>query len=80
VLGQFKSNWSPGLSLAHRRSVNCVTVGSEVFDFNRDYVAAAQLAVDGKIEHREVAFIAYILEHAADCPDMLLSERRLGSN
>lgn len=34
MLGQFKSNWSPGLSLAHRRSINCVTVGSDVFDFD----------------------------------------------
>jgi hypothetical protein len=51
VLGQFKANGPTSLSLPHRRSINCVTIGSNVIGLNRDYVAAAQLAIDGKIEH-----------------------------
>src|SRR4030095_11791394 len=51
MFGQLKSNWSPGLSLAHRRSGNCITIGSNIIDSDRDYVAASQLTVDGKIEH-----------------------------
>jgi hypothetical protein len=39
VLGQFKSDRPPGLSLTHRRSINCVTVGSNVFYLNCDDVA-----------------------------------------
>ena len=52
LLGQLKPNWSPGLSLTHRRSINCITIGSDIIDRNRDYVAASQFTVDGKIEHR----------------------------
>jgi hypothetical protein len=51
VLGQFKANGPTGLSLTHRRSINCVTIRRNVIDFNRDDVAAAQLTIDGKIEH-----------------------------
>src|SRR5262249_9678149 len=80
VLGQFKANGPPGFSLAHRRPINRVTVGSNVNDSNCDYVAAPQLTVDGEIEHCQVAFTRLILQHAADCPDMLLPERRLGSD
>jgi hypothetical protein len=79
VFGQFKSNRPSGLSLTHCRSINGVSVGCDVFHLNCDYVAATQLTVDGKIEHCEVAFPP-ILEHAADCPNMLLPERWLGSD
>ena len=80
LLGQLKPNWSPGLSLTHRRSINCVTIGSNIIDRNCDYVAAPQFTVDGKIEHRQVTFTPLNLEHGANCPDVLLPERRLGSN
>ena len=80
VLGQLKSNWSPGLSLTHRRSINCITIGSDIIDRNCDYVATPQFTVDGKIEHRQVTFTPLDLEHGANCPDVLLPEGRLGSN
>ena len=51
MLGQLKSNRSPGLSLTHRRSINCVTVGSNIIGPDGDYVAAPQFTIDGKIEH-----------------------------
>src|SRR6476620_905796 len=40
VLGQFKPDRPPGFSLTHGRSINCVTIGSNVFYLNCDYVAA----------------------------------------
>jgi hypothetical protein len=80
LLGQLKSNWSSGLSLTHRRSINCVPIGSNVNDPDGDDVAAPQFTVDGKIEHRQVARTLLNLEHGANCPDVLLPERRLGSN
>jgi hypothetical protein len=72
LLSQLKSNRSPGLSLTHRRSVNCVTIGRNIIDPNGDDVATPQLTVDGKIEHRQVAFTPLRLEHGANCPDVLL--------
>jgi hypothetical protein len=80
LLGQLKPNWSPGLSLTHCRSINCVPIGSNIIDRNCDYVAAPQFTVDGKIEHRQVTPTPLILEHGANCPDVLLPERRLCSN
>jgi hypothetical protein len=80
LLGQFKSNRSPSLSLTHRCSGNCVPIGSNIIDPNGDDVATPQLTVDGKIEHRQVTFTPLSLEYGANCPDVLLPERRLGSN
>jgi hypothetical protein len=80
LLGQLKSNWSPSLSLTRRRSVNCITIGSNIIDPDGDYIAAPQLTVDGKIEHRQVTCTPLNLELGANRPDMLLPERRLCSN
>lgn len=80
MLGQLKSNWSPGLSLTHRCSIDGVTIGSNIIDPDGDYVAAPQFTVDGKIEHREVTSTPLNLQHGANRPDMLLPERRLSSN
>jgi hypothetical protein len=38
-------------------------------------VAAPELAIDGKIEEREVASVPLKLESDADCPDLLRFER-----
>jgi hypothetical protein len=80
LLGQLKSNRSPGLSLTHSRSVNCVPIGSNIIDPDGDDVAASQFTVDGKIEHRQLAFTPLSLEHGSNCPNVLLPQRRLGSN
>ena len=80
MLGQLKSNWSPGLSLTHRCSIDGVTIGSNIIDPDGDYVAAPQFTVDGKIEHRQVTSTQLNLQHGANRPDMLLPERRLCSN
>jgi hypothetical protein len=77
LLGQLKSNGSPGLSLTHRRSINCVPIGSKVIDPDGDDVAAPQFTADGKIEHRQVTRTPLNLEHGANCPDVLLPERWL---
>ena len=65
MLGQLKSNGSPGLSLTHRSPVNCVTIGSDTIHRNCDNVAAPQFTVDRKIEHRQVTFTPLNLEHGA---------------
>jgi hypothetical protein len=55
LLRQFKSNRTPGLFLAHRRTGKRVAVRGNVFDPYCDHITAAQLAIDGEIEHRQVA-------------------------
>ena len=70
----------PVFSLAHRCSIDGVAIGSNVIDPDGDYVAAAQFTVDGKIEHRQVTRTPLNLEHGANCPDMLLTQRRFSAN
>ena len=77
LLGQFKSNRSPGLSLSYVRSVDSIAIGSNVIDPNGYHVAAAHLGVDGKIEHRQIACSPPNLELGSDCPDVLLPGQRL---
>jgi hypothetical protein len=50
LLGQFKSNRPPALSLAHARPINGVAVGCNVIDLDRNNVTTSELAVDRKIE------------------------------
>jgi hypothetical protein len=51
-----------------------------VLDLEGDNIAAAQLAVDGEIEPRQVGFAISDLELGADRPVMLWPKRRLGSH
>ena len=41
LLGQLETDWTPGLSLAHRRTGERVAVWSNVFDPYRDHIAAS---------------------------------------
>jgi hypothetical protein len=50
LFGQLKLDWSPGLPLAGRCSVDGVAVRGNIFDLNADDVATAQLAVDCEVE------------------------------
>jgi len=52
LLAQLETNRSTGLLLAHRRPLKCISMRGHVLDFERDHIAAAQLAVDGQIEDR----------------------------
>jgi hypothetical protein len=57
---------SAGLLLADSHSLNGVSVRGNVFDFESDNIATAQLAVDGEIEQRQVAFALCHLKFGAD--------------
>src|SRR5216684_4088243 len=54
LLGQLELDWPSGLSLPNRCSLNGVAVRRNVLDFEGHHIAAAELAVDGQIEHGEV--------------------------
>ena len=49
---QFEPDRPTGLPLAYVGAVDGVAVGRHVIDTKRDKIAAAQLAVDRKIEQR----------------------------
>src|SRR5580700_884209 len=68
-----------GLLLADSHSLNGVSVRGNVFDFESDNIAAAQLAVDGEIEQCQVAFALCHLKFGADRPDVFWPQWRLGS-
>src|SRR5450759_1227688 len=69
---QFKSYGSPILSLAHGCPVGTIAVRSNVLDLDSDDIAASQFAVDGQIEHRQIARSLLYLELGPDRPDVFL--------
>ena len=61
LLGQFEPDGLSGLLLAHCRAINDITAGSNILDLQGDDIAAAQLAIDGEIEHRQITQLASYL-------------------
>jgi len=55
LLRQLEADWTPGLSLAHRGTGEGISARGSVFDLHRDDIAASQLAINGEIEHCQVA-------------------------
>jgi hypothetical protein len=61
-LRQFKLNWPLCLALHnHRAGQNLIAVG-DVANSKIDEIAAAQLAVDGEIEHRQISNMMGVLQ------------------
>ena len=54
VLGDLESNRQSGFLLADRCSLDRMSVRCNILNLKGDNVAAAQLAVDGEIEHGKV--------------------------
>jgi hypothetical protein len=49
-----------------------IAIRSNILDLKSDNIAASQLAVDGQIEHRQIADPLLDLELGPDRPDVLL--------
>src|SRR5580704_14758598 len=79
LFGDLEPHRSSGLLLADSHSLNGVSVRGNVFDFESNDIATAQLAVDGEIEECQVAFAVCHLKFGADRPDMFWPQWRLGS-
>jgi hypothetical protein len=62
------------------RAVPGGTIHHQLADLQPDQIAAAELAVDGQIEHRQVTDPLLALEMETDGPDLLGLEGRLGPN
>jgi len=68
------------LVLHHDRTGCHLVAVAEVPDFEADENAAAQLAVDARVEQGELAYTALHLQADAQCPDVLDLERCLLPN
>lgn len=77
LLGQFELHRAARLLLEHRRSRADAAAEKHVIDPERDDVAAAQLAVDGKVEQGKIAEAPGNLEANANGPDLAKLQRRL---
>ena len=60
-----------GLLLNDGRAIANSPASKHVIDPQSDEIAAPELAVDGEIEHREIAFSTLQLKPYPDCPDIL---------
>jgi len=80
LLGHFEPDRPSGLLLADRSALHGMSVWRNVFDPEANEVAAPELAIDGKIEHGEIARPPLDLELGADRPNVLGSERGFRTN
>jgi hypothetical protein len=80
VLGQLEADRTAGLFLAHRCPCERLAVRGNVFDLHRDDIAASQLAIDGQIEHCQIAGSPFDLKLGPNGPDVPCQKRRLCSD
>jgi len=72
LFGDLEPDWAPGLPLSNSRPVEGVAIRRHVLYAYGDDVAAAQLTVDGEIEHCEVTCAPVELQFGPDGPDVAL--------
>jgi hypothetical protein len=77
LLGEFEPDRATRLLLTDRRSIERVAVGGYVIDPHCHDITAAQFAVDGEVEQREIADAFLKLQPCPDRPDVACSQRRL---
>ena len=66
LFAQFKSDGPSGLLLSDGCGFRRVATGGDIFDPDGDDVAPSKFAVDGEIEHGELANAAFNLELRPD--------------
>ena len=71
LIGELKPHRQAGLPLAHSCAIERVAIRRHVFDANSDDVTAAQLAIDRKVEEREVPFASLDPQLGSDGPYMV---------
>jgi hypothetical protein len=74
LLCHFEANRLSRFLLSDRCSINGTSMWGNIFDLESDDIAAAQLAVDGQIEHRQIAHLPCTLKPSAYQPDVLRLE------
>lgn len=76
----FELHWSSSLLLDDSRPSSDVVAGDECPDFQLYQIAAAELAVDGKIEKRPISHPSFTVEEEADRPDLALLQGLIDAN
>ena len=78
LFGDLKLNRTAGLVLDNRRPVSHAAARIYVIDPEPDEIAAAKLAINGEVEHRQIAFAFAALHLKADTdgPDLLRPKGR----
>jgi hypothetical protein len=79
-LKQFELHGPAGLLLHHRRPRPDPAAADEIANTDFDDVAAAQLAVDGKVEQGPVTQPSLTVQPEADRPHLLRLQRPLGTD
>src|SRR5262249_2923353 len=74
LLGQLEANRSTRLLLADAGSVKRITIGRDITDAQRYEIAASQLAVDRKVEERQVAQVSLQVQLGTDRPHVPRSQ------
>ncbi len=76
----FELHGSSSFLLDDRRPSSNVVTSHETSDFQFYQIAAAELAVDGKIEKRPISHPSFTVQEEADCPDLTLLQGLLDAN
>ena len=71
LVGNLELHRPASLLLNDGRAIANSPASKHVIDPQSDEIAAPELAVDGEIEHREIAFSTLQLKPYPDCPDIL---------
>lgn len=66
----FELHGSSSLLLDDHRPSSNIVARDECPDFQLYQIAAAEFAVDGKIEKRPISHPSFTVEEEADCPDL----------
>ena len=71
LLGYFKPDRAARFLLPDRGAFDGIAVRRDILHLEAHHIAAAQLAIDGEIEQRQIAYLPHHLQMRADRPDML---------
>jgi hypothetical protein len=69
LLGDLELHWSLGF-LLHDNRLRHANAVDNIMDAERDKIAAAQFAVDGEIEQRQISGAMIHLQSNSDGPDL----------
>lgn len=80
IAGQFELDRTSCLLLNDHRPRSYLRPRYQISRFDLDQIAAAKLAVDGKIKKSTVSNPPFSIEEEADCPYLLLRQRTFRSD
>jgi hypothetical protein len=76
LFGDLELDRTAGLALNDCRAVSHVTANGDVIDLKANEIATPELAVDGEVEHRQIALVTIDLHSGANGPGLSRSQGR----